>query len=34
MLDRNRVVDGYAKPAFMGALGTQAALSMGLRHRF
>jgi predicted porin len=34
MLDRNRVVDGYAKPAFMGTLGTQTALSMGLRHRF
>lgn len=34
MLDRNRVVDGYAKPAFMGTLGSQTALSVGLRHRF
>jgi len=34
MVDRNRVVDGYAKPAFMGTLGSQTALSVGLRHRF
>jgi predicted porin len=34
MLDRNRVVDGYTKPAFMGTLGSQTALSAGLRHRF
>jgi len=34
MLDRNRVVDGYTKPAFMGTLGSRTALSAGLRHRF
>ncbi len=34
LVDHNKVVDGYAKPAFMGTLGSQTALSMGLRHRF
>ena len=34
LVDHNRVVDGYAKPAFMGTLGSQTALNVGLRHRF
>lgn len=34
LVDRNRVEGGYAKPAFMGALGTQTAFNVGLRHRF
>jgi predicted porin len=34
LVDHNRVVDGYAKPAFMGTLGSQTALNLGLRHRF
>ncbi|KQV90499.1 porin [Rhizobacter sp. Root1221] len=34
LIDHNRVSGGYAKPAFMGTLGTQTALSLGLRHRF
>ncbi len=34
VVDRNGVGGGYAKPAFMGTLGIQNAVSMGLRHRF
>jgi predicted porin len=34
LVDHNRVVDGYAKPAFMGTLGSQTAMNVGLRHRF
>lgn len=34
VVDRNRVTGGYAKPAFMGAKGTQHGLVVGLRHRF
>jgi predicted porin len=34
LVDHNKVVDGYAKPAFMGTLGSQTALNVGLRHRF
>lgn len=33
-LDRNEVRDGYARPAFMGTLGSQNGVSAGLRHRF
>jgi predicted porin len=33
-VDQNRVEGGYAKPAFMGTLGKQTAVSTGLRHRF
>jgi predicted porin len=32
--DRNKVEGGYAKPAFMGTLGTQTAYNLGLRTRF
>jgi len=34
VLDRNRVAGGYARPAFMGTLGTQTGFAAGLRHRF
>lgn len=34
VLDQNRVIDGYARPAFMGAKGTQTGYGAGLRHRF
>ncbi|WP_157264043.1 porin [Azohydromonas aeria] len=34
VMDRNSVRGGYAKPAFMGTLGTQNAFTVGLRHRF
>ena len=34
VLDRNEVSGGYARPAFMGTLGTQNGLVLGLRHRF
>jgi predicted porin len=34
VVDHNKVEGGYAKPAFMGTLGSQTALSLGLRHRF
>jgi predicted porin len=34
LVDHNKVVDGYAKPAFMGTLGNQTAMNVGLRHRF
>lgn len=33
-IDHNEVEGGYAKPAFMGTLGSQTALGLGLRHRF
>lgn len=33
-IDHNRVGGGYARPAFMAALGTQTGLALGLRHRF
>jgi predicted porin len=34
VVDRNEVEDGYARPAFLGTLGSQTAFSVGLRHRF
>lgn len=34
IFDRNQVSGGYAKPAFMGTIGQQKALSVALRHRF
>jgi predicted porin len=34
VVDRNRVVGGYARPAFMGRLGTQNGVVLGVRHRF
>lgn len=34
VVDRNSVKGGYARPAFMGALGTQDGVTVGLRHRF
>ncbi|MDP1534198.1 MAG: porin, partial [Rubrivivax sp.] len=34
VIDQNRVVDGYAKPAYMGTKGTQTGAALGLRHRF
>lgn len=34
VVDRNEVEGGYAKPAFMGTLGSQNGLVLGLRHRF
>jgi predicted porin len=34
VVDRNEVEGGYARPAFMGTLGSQTGLSLGLRHRF
>jgi predicted porin len=34
VIDRNRVAGGYARPAFMGTLGTQTRFATGLRHRF
>jgi predicted porin len=33
-VDRNEVRDGYAKPAFLGTLGSQTGVSAGVRHRF
>jgi len=33
-LDRNEVEGGYARPAFLGTLGKQNAVGLGLRHRF
>lgn len=33
-IDRNEVEGGYARPAFMGRLGTQNGVAVGLRHRF
>ena len=29
-----KVEGGYARPAFMAALGTQTVFNVGLRHRF
>jgi predicted porin len=34
VVDRNKVTGGYARPAFMGAKGTQNGVVVGLRHRF
>lgn len=34
LVDHNKVSGGYAKPAFMGTVGSQTAVSVGLRHRF
>ncbi|HVK31813.1 MAG TPA: porin, partial [Burkholderiaceae bacterium] len=34
VVDRNEVDGGYARPAFLGTLGSQTAFSVGLRHRF
>lgn len=34
VVDHNSVKGGYAKPAFMGTLGTQDGFTVGLRHRF
>lgn len=34
VVDRNEVEGGYARPAFLGTLGSQTAFSVGLRHRF
>jgi predicted porin len=34
VIDRNQVSGGYARPAFMGRLGTQNGFVLGLRHRF
>ncbi len=34
VVDHNDVSGGYARPAFLGTLGSQTAVSMGLRHRF
>lgn len=34
VVDRNQVEGGYARPAFLGTLGSQTAYSVGLRHRF
>lgn len=34
VIDRNEVSGGYSRPAFLGTLGSQTAVSMGLRHRF
>jgi predicted porin len=34
VIDNNRVTGGYARPAFMGTLGTQTGFGGGLRHRF
>lgn len=34
VIDQNRVSGGYARPAFMGTLGTQTGTVLGLRHRF
>jgi predicted porin len=34
VVDRNEVEGGYARPAFLGTLGSQTAVSVGLRHRF
>lgn len=34
LVDRNRVVGGYARPSFMATKGTQNGLGFGLRHRF
>ena len=33
-IDQNRVRDGYGKLGFLGTLGNQTGVSMGLRHRF
>ncbi len=34
VVDHNRVEGGYAKPAFMGTVGSQTGVGVGLRHRF
>lgn len=34
VIDTNRVLGGYTKPAFMGTKGTQTGAAAGLRHRF
>lgn len=34
VIDQNRVGGGYARPAFMGTVGTQTGVAAGLRHRF
>ncbi|MEF7616988.1 porin [Aquincola sp. MAHUQ-54] len=34
VIDHNRVEGGYAKPAFMGTLGSQTAYTLALRHKF
>ncbi len=34
VIDSNRVLGGYARPAFMGTKGTQTGAAVGLRHRF
>ena len=34
VIDSNRVLGGYTKPAFMGTKGTQTGAAAGLRHRF
>jgi hypothetical protein len=34
VVDHNDVSGGYARPAFVGTLGSQKAVNMGLRHRF
>lgn len=34
IVDRNRVEGGYARPAFMGRLGTQTGVGFGVRTRF
>lgn len=34
VIDHNQVEGGYAKPAFMGTIGNQTGVGMGLRHRF
>lgn len=34
VVDTNRVEGGYARPAFMGTMGSQTGLTGGLRHRF
>lgn len=34
VLDTNRVLGGYTRPAFMGTKGTQTGAVAGLRHRF
>jgi predicted porin len=34
VVDHNQVDGGYAKPAFMGTIGSQTGVGAGLRHRF
>ena len=34
VIDTNRVLAGYTRPAFMGTKGTQTGAAAGLRHRF